>query len=184
MATYDFTKFKKGIAGAEEWLKKEFSGIRTGQASPAVLDGVKVESYGTVVPISQVAAVTTEGPRTIRIIPWDAGQVKDIEKAITIANLGLSVGVDDKGIRVNFPELTSERRTAILKIAKEKVEEGKKQVRSHRDDVMKELQTKEKDGSFGKDDVFRFKNEAQKIVDQANKNLDASFERKEKEILS
>ena len=75
---YDFSKFKKQITGVEEWLKREFSGIRTGQASPALLDGVKVESYGTSVPLSQVAGVTTEGSRTIRVTPWDASQVKEV----------------------------------------------------------------------------------------------------------
>ncbi|MEY2664482.1 MAG: hypothetical protein RIT04_290 [Candidatus Parcubacteria bacterium] len=181
---YDFSKLKKSIGGAEEWLKKEFSGIRTGQASPALLDGVKVESYGAQLPISQVAGVTTEGPRTIRIVPWDVSQMKDIEKAITVANLGVSVGTDDKGLRVNFPELTSERRTVITKLAKEKLEEAKKQIRNHRDDFMKDLQAKEKEGGLGKDDVFRYKGDGQKMVDAANKALDDAFAKKEKEILS
>ncbi len=181
---YDFSKFKKSIGGADEWLKKEFSGIRTGQASPALLDSVKVESYGAQVPLSQVGGVTTEGARTLRITPWDAGQVKDIEKAITIANLGVSVAIDDKGLRVNFPELTAERRTQIVKLAKEKLEESKKQIRNHRDDVMKDLQVKEKEGGLGKDEVFRHKNEIQKMVDEANKKLEEHYSKKEKEILS
>lgn len=181
---YDFNKFKKSIVGAEEWVKKEFSGIRTGQASPALLDSIKVDSYGALVPISQVGSVLGEGPRTLRITPWDNSQTKDIEKAITIANLGVSVAVDDKGLRVNFPELTAERRAQITKIAKDKLEEGKKQIRSHRDDVMKDLQGKEKDGSLGKDDVFRHKNEVQKMVDEANKKLEEIYSKKEKEILS
>ena len=181
---YDFNKFKKAITGAEEWVKKEFSGIRTGQASPSILDSIKVESYGALSPISQVASILGEGPRSLRISPWDGSQIKEIEKAITLANLGVSVSVDDKGLRVNFPELTAERRTQIVKIAKEKLEEGKKQVRSHRDEVMKDLQVKEKAGGLGKDDVFRHKNEAQKLVDDANKKLEAEYAKKEKEILS
>jgi len=181
---YDFNQFKKTIGGVEEWIKKEFAGVRTGQASPAILDGVKVSSYGAFVPISQIASVVGEGPRTLRIVAWDQSQTKEIEKAITIANLGLSVIVDDKGLRISFPELTSERRVEIVKIAKEKLEEGKKQIRSHRDVIMKDLQSKEKDGSLGKDDVFRYKNDAQKIVDEANKKLEAELSKKEKEILS
>lgn len=181
---YDFNKFKKSIAGVEEWVKKEFSGIRTGQASPALLDSVKVESYGVSSPLAQVGSVTGEGPRTLRITPWDTAQVKEIEKAITLANLGVSVVVDDKGLRVNFPELTAERRTQIVKLAKEKLEEGKKQIRSHRDDVMKDLQAKEKAGGLGKDEIFRHKNEAQKMVDEANKKLEDLYAKKEKEILS
>jgi ribosome recycling factor len=181
---YDFSKFKKGIAGAEEWLKKEFSGIRTGQASPAILDGVKVESYGALVQLSQVGSVSTEGPRTIRIVPWDLSQSKDVEKAISLANLGVSVVVDDKGLRINFPELTEERRKDIVKIAKEKLEDGKKRIRISRDEVMKDLKLKEKDGGMGEDEVRRNEKEIQKMVDEANKRLEELYSKKEKEILN
>lgn len=181
---YDFNKFKKTLSGAEEWIKKEFSGIRTGQASPTFLDSVKVDSYGTPSSISQMASVATEGPRTLRVVPWDASQIKDIEKAIMIANLGVSVSIDDRGLRVNFPELTAERRTQIVKIAKERLEEGKKQVRMHRDEVMKDLKGKEKAGGLGKDEVFRLEKETQKYVDETNKKLEDIYNKKEKEIMS
>jgi ribosome recycling factor len=182
--TYDFSKFKKHVAAGEDWLKKEYSSLRTGQASPTLLDSVKVDSYGAPVPLSQVASVTSEGPRTLRIAPWDAGQVKEIEKALIVASLGVSVVVDDKGLRVNVPELTAERRTQILKIAKEKLEDARKTMRAHRDDVMKDLQAKEKEGGLGKDDVFRLKAEAQKIVDDSNKKMEETYAKKEKEIQS
>lgn len=182
--SYDFNPFKKQLAGAEEWLKKELQQIRIGQASPAVLDTVKVEAYGTPMSLKEVASVTVEGARTLRISPWDKSQTKEIEKAITVANLGLSVVVDDQGLRVNFPELTGERRQQIAKSAKERLEEAKKQVRGHRDVIIKDLQTREKDGAMGKDDAFRAKNDAQKLVDDANKKLEESFAKKEKEILS
>ncbi|MDR3558726.1 MAG: ribosome recycling factor [Candidatus Pacebacteria bacterium] len=181
---YDFSKLKKSLGGAEDWIKKEFANIRTGQASPAILDSVQVESYGATVPISQVAGVTIEGSRTIRITPWDMSQAKAIEKAIGVADLGLSVAVDDKGLRVNFPELTSDRRTEIVKAAKEKLEEAKKQVRAHRDETMKDLQAKEKSAALGKDDAFRYQKDAQKLVDETVKKLDDAFAKKEKEILS
>lgn len=181
---YDFSKFKRSIVEAEEWMKKEFSSIRTNQASPALLDSVKIDSYGLMLPISQAASISIEGPRSIRIAPWDSSQIKAIEKAIGIANLGVSAVIDDKGLRVNFPELTAERRKEIAKIAKDKLEEGKKKIRMHRDDIMKDLQAKEKDGSLGKDDVFRHKNEAQKIVDEGNKKLEELYAKKEKEIVS
>jgi|SRR3989344_5605815 len=180
---YDFNNFKKSIQSTDEWLKKEFSMIRTGQANPSILDGIRVDSYGTLVPVSQVGAVTTEGARTIRISPWEISQGKDIEKAITLANLGVSVSVDEKGLRINFPELTAERRKEIAKIAKEKLEEAKKKIRMSRDDIMKDLQQKEKNGDLGKDDVFRYKNDAQKLVDEGNKKLDELYSKKEKEIL-
>ena len=180
--SYDFTKFKKSLSGTEEWVKKEFSNIRTGQANPGLLDGIKVESYGVPSPLSQIASVNTEGPRTLRIVPWDASHSKEIEKAITLANLGVSVSIDDKGLRVNFPELTSESRVTIVKLAKERLEEGKKQIRLHRDEVMKDLKAKEKAGGLGKDEVFRHEKEIQKFVDEANKKLDDLYSKKEKEI--
>ncbi len=182
--TYDFTKFKKSLAGIEEWIKKEFSGIRTGQANPMLLDSIKVESYGTFAPLSQVGAVTIEGGRTLRIVPWDAGQSKEIEKAITVANLGVSISVDDKGLRVNFPELTSESRASIVKLTKERLEEGRKQIRMHRDDAMKDLKAKVKAGGIGEDEMFRHEKEIQKFVDETNKKLDELFAKKEKEITS
>ncbi len=180
---YDFNPFKKQLAGTEEWLKKEFQQIRTGQASPAILDAVKVEVFGAPMGIKEVASVTIEGARTLRIAPWDLKQSKDIEKALTIANLGVSVVVDDQGLRVNFPELTADRRTQIAKLAKEKLEDAKKQVRSHRDAVVKDLQAKEKAGGYGKDEIFRLKNETQKLVDDVNKKLDDSYVKKEKELI-
>lgn len=181
---YDFNPFKKHLASSEEWLKKEFQQIRTGQASPAVLDNVKVEVYGAPMGLKEVASVTIEGARTLRISPWDKSQTKEIEKALTVANLGLAVVVDDQGLRVNFPELTGERRAQIAKLAKDKVEDAKKQVRQHRDTLVKDLQTKEKDGDMGKADAFRAKNDAQKLVDDANKKLEDAYVKKEKEILN
>lgn len=179
---YDFNNFKKQIAGTEEWLKKEFQQIRTGQASPSILDAVKVEVYGAPMSMKEVASVTIEGARTLRIVPWDMGNAKAIEKSITIANLGLSVATDDQGLRVNFPELTADRRVEIAKIAKEKMEEAKKQVRQHRDEVVKDLNAKEKAGGYGKDEIFRFQKDMQKIVDDFNKKLEDLYSKKEKEI--
>jgi len=168
--SYDFNNFKKQLTGCEDWLKKELSNIRTGQASPQILDAVKVEVYGAPMQIKELASVTIEGARTLRVAPWDKNQSKEIEKAITAANLGLSVVVDDQGLRINFPELTTERRGDFVKLAKDKLEEAKKQVRGHRDAVIKDLQEKEKTGGYGKDEIFRLKNETQKTVDEAIMN--------------
>ncbi len=179
---YDFTKFKKSLAGTEEWVKKEFTGIRTGQANPNLLDGVKVESYGVLSPLSQVGSVTLDGSRSLRITPWDMTQSKEIEKALTIANLGVSVSVDEKGLCVNFPELTSESRTALVKLAKERLEDGRKQIRLHRDEAMKDLKARVKVGGIGEDEMFRHEKEIQKFGDDINKKLDQMFTKKEKEI--
>ena len=180
---YDFNPLKKQLAGVEDWTKKELQQIRTGQASPAILDGVKVEVYGAPMGLKEVASIVIEGARTLRIAPWDKAQTKDIEKAITVANLGLSVVVDDQGLRVNFPELTADRRASFAKLAKDKVEEAKKQIRQHRDVVIKDLIAKEKGGGYGKDDIFRLKGDAQKFVDELVKKLDVMYDKKEKEVL-
>ncbi len=181
---YDLNPFKKQLSNAEEWLKKEFTQIRTGMASPAVLDGVKVEVFGAPMSLKELASVLIEGARTLRISPWDRTNTKEIEKAITVANLGLSVVVDDQGLRVIFPELTSDRRSEIAKIAKDKLEESKKQVRGYRDTIIKDLQNKEKEGGYGKDDIFRLKNDVQKLVDEMNKKLEENYTKKEKEVLN
>ncbi len=179
---YDFLKFKQKIKENEEWLKKEFAGVRTGRANPSLLDGILVESYGSKVPINQVGNISVEDSRNIRISPWDMSVAKEIERAIGSANLGVAVALDDKGVRVSFPELTAERRGQIVKIAKEKLEQAKVSIRIQRDAVIKDIQAKEKEGGLGKDDVLRFKNELQKNVDGANKALEELFAKKEKEI--
>ncbi|HVU79775.1 MAG TPA: ribosome recycling factor [Candidatus Paceibacterota bacterium] len=179
---YDFKPFEKRIAEIQDRATKELAGVRTGRAAPAILDSVQIESYGARMNISQVANVSVEDPRTLRISPWDMSQAKEIEKAITAANLGLSVGSDERGIRVSFPELTSERRAQLVKLAKEKMEEVRTSLRSARDDVWNDIQKKEKDGAMGEDDKYRAKEEMQKRVDAANKKFDEALERKEKEI--
>jgi ribosome recycling factor len=178
---YDFSAFKKQIKEAEEWLAKECGALHAGRASTAILDGVRVESYGSMMRISELATVGSEDARTLRITPWDASQVKAIEKALIASSLGVSVVVDDKGLRVIFPELTGERREQLVKVAHAKLEEAKKTVRADRDVVMKDIQALEKNG-VGKDDVFRLKADAQKLVDDANKALEAFIAKKEQEI--
>lgn len=181
---YDFKPFEKRIKEIEEKAQKEMAGIRTGRATPSILDGVLVESYGTRVPIMQVANISVEDARTIRIAPWDMGNAKEIEKAIQLANLGLSVGMDERGVRVGFPELTSDRRAQMVKLSKEKMEEIRASLRAAREDVWNDIQKQEKDKKMSEDDKFRAKDEMQKRVDAANKTLDAMLERKEKEIQS
>ncbi len=179
---YSFGFFEERIKNIEAHLIEEFSGIRTGRATPAVLDGVVVESYGTRVPISQIASISIEDARTLRIVPWDHSQDKEIEKAIIAANLGLSVSTDDKGLRIFFPELTAERRQSFIKLAKARLEESRASLRSARDDVWSDIQKQEHDKEMSEDDKFRSKEDMQKRVDAANQNFDAIFARKEKEI--
>jgi ribosome recycling factor len=179
---YDFKPFERRIAEITERLGKELAGIRTGRAAPAILDGLMVESYGSMVPINQVANISVEDARVLRISPWDMSQAKEIEKAIAIANLGVSTGADDKGVRIFFPELTGERRVMLMKLAKEKIEEIRKELRQAREEVWSEIQEQQKDGILSEDEKFRAKEEMQKRVDAANESFEASLSRKEKEI--
>jgi ribosome recycling factor len=179
---YDFTKLKNKIKETEDWMKKEYTGIRTGMASPQLLDSIQVESYGQRMPLNQVGSVSIADPKSLLVTPWDASQVKAVEKAITVANLGVSLKTDEKGVRVFFPELTSERREMLMKVAKEKLEQGKITLRTTRDETVKEIEAKEAEGGMGEDDKFRFKAEMQKLVDAGNAALESVFVKKEKEI--
>jgi ribosome recycling factor len=179
---YNFSDFKKRIEEIKEWLRKELSTIRTGRATPAILDGVKVESYGSLMPINQLANITVEDPKTIRISPWDASQLKAIEKAIMLKDIGLSVSTDGKGLRVAFPEVTQERRLLLIKASKEKLEEARVSLRQERDKVWNEIQAMEKSGKVSEDEKFRLKDQMQKIIEEGSASLEESAQRKEKEI--
>jgi ribosome recycling factor len=175
---YDFSSFDTRAKGIVEWLQKDLATVRTGRATPALLDSVQVESYGARVPITQVGTVGVEDPRTLRVNIWDKGQVKAVEKAITEANLGLSVVVDDKGLRVIFPELTGERREQLLKLAKSKLEEARVSLRSARDETNKRIEA----ADLSDDERKRAKDELQKRVDAKNDELGGMYEDKEAEI--
>ncbi len=179
---YNFNVLKEGIKGVEEWLKKELSTVRTGRANLSILDSVNVEAYGTFMPINQVANLSMEDVRVVRIAPWDASVTKDVEKAIIASDLGLSVTVDDKGLRVIFPELTGERRLALVKLTKQKLEDAKITLRGEREKTLKDIEAKEKAGEMSEDEKFRLKTELQKMVDECTRNLESLFEKKEKEI--
>ena len=174
--------FESRMNDVAQWLISEFAGIRTGQATPTLLDGVKVESYGSYMALNQVASLGIEDARTLRVSPWDQSLVKAIETAIRDANFGVSVMADSSGVRVAFPELTGERRTQLLKIAKSKLEDARVSIRSARDEVMKSLEKKQKDGDMSEDEKFAKKEDIQKKVDAANRTLDAHYAKKEAEI--
>lgn len=179
---YDFKTFEAKVAAAKEWLAKEYRGLRTGRASPAVLDSVSVSAYGSMTPLKQVAVIGVEDARTLRIQPYDVGILKDMERAISSADLGLGSSSDGTVIRVTFPELTAERREQLIKIAKGKLEEARTTVRLARDEAWKDIQEKERAGKITEDDKFNHKEEMQKKVDKANEELEKAFENKEKEM--
>ena len=174
---------KREIKETEEWLVRELSGVRTGRAKPPLLDSVKPEAYGVRTPLSQLASVSVEDARTLRVMPWDASLVRTIEKGITDANLGVGVGTDDQGLRITFPELTAERRTQLTRLAGEKTEQARTTLRSHRTEAMKEIDALEKEG-MAKDVAKRDKDELQKLIDAGNDMLVAVLKKKEAEITS
>lgn len=178
---YDFSKLKANIKETEEWLVRELAGVRTGRATPTLLDGVKPEAYGVRTPLRELGSVSVEDARTLRVIPWDKSVMKAIEKGINEADLGVGVSTDEQGLRVSFPELTSERRQQLLKIAGDKAEQAKVTLRSHRTDAIKEIETLKKEG-MSEDQAKRDKEELQKLVDAANSTLLEILERKEDEI--
>ena len=182
MADYDFKQFDTKIAGAEEWLAKEYRGIRTGRANPAILDSIQVSAYGSLMPLKQVGNVGVEDARTLRVSAYDAGLIKEIEKAISAANLGVGTSSDGATIRVTFPELTAERREQMVKFAKGKLEEARTTVRLARDESWKVIQEREREGTLTEDDKFQLKDELQKKVDKVNADLESAFENKEKEM--
>jgi ribosome recycling factor len=175
---YDLNAFKKLAAEKTEWLSGELMSVRTGRASPALLDGISIEVYGSRMKLNQVANTTVEDARTLYVSPWDRDHVKPIEKAITLADLGVSVGSDDKGIRVSFPDLTEERRQGLIKLVRAKLEEARIQLRALRSKGIADIEK----GETSEDEIKRLKGEAQKIVDEVNGKLDALIAKKEMEL--
>ncbi|CAN5141150.1 ribosome recycling factor [soil metagenome] len=179
---YNFQPFKVSAEAAICWLQKEFSVLRTGRSTPTILDAVQVESYGSRVPINQVANITVQDAKTLLIAPWDKTVTQAIDSAIRESNLGLSVAVDNAGIRVSFPELTSDRRAGLIKVSKQKLEEARITLRGEREKVLKDLDKQEKDSLISKDEKERYRNDLQKLVDETNRKFDELASKKEKEI--
>ncbi|HLP86636.1 MAG TPA: ribosome recycling factor [Candidatus Paceibacterota bacterium] len=175
---YNTQGFKVELKKIEEWLSKEYGQVHTGRATPMVLDSVTVESYGTHMPIKNIAGITIEDPKTLRIAPWDKNQIKEIENSINASNLGLSVVSDSDGVRVIFPMLTTENRAKLAKVLKEKLEDARISVRKERQSEIDKLE------DMSEDEKKRGKDEIQKCVDEANNNLEAIFNKKETEIMS
>lgn len=179
---YNFKPLNERIQGVIDWLGTEYLGVRTGRATPALLDSVEVEIYGARQPLKHIASISIEDPRTLRVSLWDKAQMKAAESALAGANLGLSVAPDSSGIRIIFPTLTAERRVMLQKLVKEKMEEARVSVRSEREKIWNDIQAKEKSGELSEDEKFRLKDELQKIIDQANEKLQALADKKDKEI--
>lgn len=175
-------KFKNELSKIEELLKIEISSLRIGRASPALVENILVDCYGSKMPIKQLASISAPEPRTLTIEPWDKKILPDLEKAILTSNLGLSPIVDKNLIRINIPALTEERRTAILKILNSKLEEARIKLRSSRDRAIKEAGELFDDKKITEDEKFKMKEEVQKTMDLMNDNLEKLLKLKEREI--
>jgi ribosome recycling factor len=168
---------------AIESLKKDYGSIRTGRASLSLLDGIKVDYYGTPTELNQVATLGIPESRQITIAPWDPKLIPDIEKAIMKSDLGLTPGNDGKTIRINIPHLTEERRAQLVKVVKKRSEEGRVAVRNIRRDILEELKKKGKDQHISEDEVKKMEEEIQKITDSYIEKVEEVFRHKEKEIM-
>lgn len=164
-------------------LQKELAGIRTGRASLAILDGIKVDYYGNPSPLTQVATLSVPDSRLISIQPWDTSLLPAIEKAILSSNLGLTPTNDGKIIRISIPPLTEERRKELVKVVKKIAEDCKVAIRNVRRESMEHLKSLEKDKKISQDDHKKANDEVQKITDKFIKRVDDITAKKDKEIL-
>ena len=164
-------------------LDKEFSRLRTGRASNSLIEGVRVDYYGTPTPIDQLASVATPDSRTITIQPWDRKAFNDIEKAILKSDLGLTPVNDGKIIRISIPPLTEDRRKDLVKVAKKYTEEAKVAVRNVRRDANELLKKKKSDKTISEDDLHKGQEDVQKLTDGYIAKTDEAFSKKEKEIM-
>ena len=164
-------------------LKSEFKRIRTGRASLALLDSIRVDYYGTLTPLNQMASMAVPESRLITIQPWDVSVIKEIEKAILKSDLGLTPSSDGKIIRIAIPPLTEDRRKELVKVANKMSEEYKVAVRNIRRDSNELLKGLKKEGDISEDEAFKAQEQVQKITDEHIKRIDDVYQEKEKEIL-
>jgi len=169
---------------AVQSFQKELNRLRTGRASPALLDGIRAEYYGTPTPLQQIASITIPESRLIVIQPWDKTMLEPIEKAIQKANLGISPANDGNVIRISIPPLTEERRKEMVKVVKKMGEECKIALRNIRREANEALKKQEKDKAISEDDYHRSIEEVQKLTDEHIKRVDAIVEEKQKELLT
>ena len=167
-----------------EFFKKDIANIRTGRANPAMFDSVQVEAYGTKVPLQQVGSISVVDARCLTIAPWDKNVLKDIEKAIVAANLGVSAVNEGDKIRLTIPQPTEEDRRERVKKLSEKLERAKVNLRQVRDKVKEAIEQTEKNKAISEDDKFRFLKEMEEEIKKRNDELQEIKDKKEKEIMT
>lgn len=178
-----YQETRESMGKSVEALKNELKRIRTGRASLSILDGIKVDYYGTLTPLNQMATLAVPESRLITIQPWDVSVVKDIEKAILKSDLGLTPSSDGKIIRISIPQLTEDRRKELVKVVHKVCEEYKVSVRNFRRDSNELLKSMKKDGEITEDDAFKSQEQVQNITDEHIQLVDECYQEKEKEIL-
>ena len=178
-----YQETKESMGKSVEALKNELKRLRTGRASLAILDGIKVNYYGTMTPLNQMATLAVPESRLITLQPWDASVIKDIEKAILKSDLGLTPSSDGKIIRISIPQLTEDRRKELVKVVHKVCEEHKVSIRNFRRDSNDLMKSMKKEGEISEDDAFKGQDRIQKITDEHIKLIDECFTEKEKEIL-
>jgi len=174
---------REKMSNSLDALKREFNRIRTGRASTALLDGIKVDAYETRMPLDQVASVSVPESRLITIKPWDQSIIGDIEKAILKSELGLTPMNDGKIIRIAIPALTEERRKELAKLARKMAEEGKIAVRNHRREANEMLKELKNEKEISEDEMFKAQEDVQKLTDEFIQKVDDITAEKEKEII-
>lgn len=172
------------MQAAVDALTREFGGVRTGRANPAILDGVRVEAYGVLTPINQMASTSAPDPRTIVIQPWDGSQIAAIEKAILKSDLGLNPSSDGKVIRLTMPPLTEERRKQLAKTVGKFAEDTRVVIRGVRREANDKLKALAKDKKVSEDEERRGHDQIQKITDRFTAKVDELTKKKEQEILT
>jgi ribosome recycling factor len=175
---------KENFEKAMEHFHHELSSVRTGRANPALLGTVVVDSYGTKVPIQQVANITVSDAKTLTISPWDKGQLQEIEKGIMAANLGFTPSNDGNVIRINLPPLTEDRRKEMVKLVGQIAEHARIGIRQVREDIIKAVKREESDGNATKDEVSDAQKKIQDIVDSYNRQIKDIADDKEKELMT
>jgi ribosome recycling factor len=168
----------------EQVVVNEFAGVRTGKASPALVENILVEVYGAQMRIRELAGITTPEPRTLTIQPWDINSLHPIEKAIQKSNLGLAPSIQGKAIRLFFPELSEERRHEFVKIVRKMAEDGRVAIRHVRRDAMEQIKKHAHDSGTTEDEVKHAEKELQKLTDDYIGKIDAHLAGKDKEIMT
>lgn len=173
---------KEEFSQAIEYLKRDVSSLRTGRATPALVEDIPVEAYGVKQPLKAVASISVQDAKTLVVGPWDKSIMQAVESAIRTAPIGLNPVNDGKIIRLPLPELTQERRQELIKVLHQKLESARVAIRKIREDIRKEIDTQEKNKEISEDDKFKFQDDLEKLVKEFNEKIKQVGEEKEREI--